>query len=275
MQMSYSTVTAAAHPMTFWSLTTLAPTATSLTYSSPLTAIRIPPASHQHRDEMGVAMINSDKGFCITLVSSPTLRVPTASSGTISPSVTSTLCSVIKGSYPESTLPAFCRPTLFVNAPSFASLVGAQAALPTAVVTMGSNSVPDKVSCCAECANYYNCYAWRFVPSYTGQASDRLPGGFDPFRRGNCEIAYYGGNTTEHGVTIENAASVCPNGRLEHMLSGSNNVDRQDPWVTGLYYNGWNEGACGNAGNIIFTQGHDKGYGDEALCSAQRVWITV
>jgi hypothetical protein len=173
----------------------------------------------------------------------------------------------VHGSYPRSTLPAFCHPSGFVNAPALASPTGAQAALPTAVVTLGANSVHDKVTCCAECANYYNCFAWRFVPSYNQTPSPRLPGGFDPWVRGNCEVAYYTGNTTEDAVTTDGAASLCPNGRLQGMLDGTSNVGR-DPFSNGLYYNGWNDGACGDPGYNIFKSSSESGSpGGNALCS--------
>jgi len=263
--MSYSTVTAAAHPMTFWPLATLDPAATPITYTLPLTASKVPPGPY-HSDVEAVAVNSADADSTSTVPSAYVTQATATPSINASTSDSTTVCTFIKGSYPESTLPAFCRPTMFVNAPALASPTGTQVALATAVVTMSANSVPDKVNCCAECANYYNCYAWRFVPSYEGHPSDRLPGGFDPFRHGNCEIAYYTGNTTSDGVTTEAAPSVCPNGRLQYMLNGTNNVKGQDPWIAGLYYNGWNDGACGNGGGIVFQRGRDKGYGDKSVC---------
>jgi hypothetical protein len=260
-QMSYSTVTAAAHPMTFWPLATLDPTATPIIYTLPLTASKVPPGPYH--SEVDAAAVPS--AYVTQAIAAPSINASASDSIPV--------CTLIKGSYPESTLPAFCRPTLFVNAPALASPTGTQVALATAAVTMSANSVPDKVNCCAECANYYNCYAWRFVPSYEGHPSERLPGGFDPFRHGNCEIAYYTGNTTSDGVTIEDAPSVCPNGRLQYMLNGTNNIKGQDSWIAGLYYNGWNDGACGNEGKIIFQRGRDKGYSDKSICEGPLVLI--
>ncbi|KAI8629811.1 hypothetical protein F5Y19DRAFT_77308 [Xylariaceae sp. FL1651] len=258
-----ATVTAEAHPLTFWPLSTLAATATALSYGSPPSPSRVPPGAHSQNSAVVDAKLK-DPGSSISV----SLGSSSSSTVTASSADTTTLCTTIHGSYPESTLPAFCRPSGFVNAPELATPTGTQAALPTAVVTLSANSVPDKVSCCGECANYFNCFAWRFVPSYVGTPTDRLPGGFDPWRHGNCEIAYYTGNTTQDGVTTDCAASICPNGRLLGMLNGTNN-HQQDRWEDGLYYNGWNEGACGDAGNIVFQKGKDSGIGDVgALCSA-------
>ncbi|KAI0466279.1 hypothetical protein F4859DRAFT_332296 [Xylaria cf. heliscus] len=234
-----STVTAAAHPMTFWPLGLLAATATPLSYASPPKPSRVPPPWNEE--------IIPDPDCTSTL--------PPARSSAVSTSV----CTVIKGSYQTSTLPSFCRPTLFANAPERASPSSG-----SAVVTIGANSVPDKVSCCAECAAYYNCFAWRFIPSYLETPTDRLPGGFDPWRHGNCEIAYHTGE--REGEKGEGALvpSVCPNGLIRGNETGKGG--RGDPWFNGLYYNGWNEGACGGGlGSVLFLGGGDLGIGDESL----------
>ncbi|KAI0859703.1 hypothetical protein F4860DRAFT_481968 [Xylaria cubensis] len=252
-QIPISTVTAAAHPMTFWPLSLLATTATPLSYGSPPTPSRVPPPQ-QNEEEV---ILNAD------CTSSSTLSPPPLRSSPV-PTITTSLCTVIKGSYPTSTLPSFCRPTLFANAPDRPS-PSAEAA---AVVTIGANSVPDKISCCAECAAYYNCFAWRFVPAYVEQTpTPMLPGGFDPWRHGNCEIAYHTGDR-EEGEDGEDVPNLCPNG----LVAGWNGIEEVNgnanaPWFDGLYYNGWNEGACSSLGDVLFFGGGDLGVGDEgSLC---------
>lgn len=269
-QVITSTVTADAHPMTFWPLAPLASTATPLSYGSPPTASKVPTGPRKEA--------NPDPDCTSDTIPTPTTTGQPWSSSSLtrsSSAASTTICTVIRGRYPASTLPGFCRPTLFTNAPSLAQQqpTGQQSfpPLPTAIVTMGANSVPDKVNCCAECAAYYNCFAWRFVPSYVGAPSDRLPAGFDPWRHGNCEIAYYTGDGTGVGaenVTREDAPSVCPNGRLRGTVRGSENP-RLGSWFDGLYYNGWNQGACGEVGAELFLGGGDLGVGDESsLCDA-------
>lgn len=112
---------------------------------------------------------------------------------------------------------------------------------------------------------YYNCFAWRFVPSYVGTPTDRLPGGFDPWRHGGCEIAYHTGNREggEGGQGV--MPSVCPNGLIKGNGTETENGNGADPWFDGLYYNGWNEGACGDLGTVLFLGGGDAGIGDESL----------
>ncbi|KAI1748860.1 hypothetical protein F4782DRAFT_339616 [Xylaria castorea] len=248
-QIPISTVTTAAHPMTFWPLGPLAATATPISYGSPPTPSRVPP---QRNEEV---ILNAD----CTSTLSPFRSSP----------VSTSICTIIKGSYPTSTLPSFCRPTLFSNAPDRASPSASGAA---AVVTIGANSVPDKVSCCGECAAYYNCFAWRFIPAYVEETpTDRLPGGFDPWRHGGCEIAYHTGDREEKGGEEDVVPSVCPNG----LVTGGNDTEggmgekekAGDPWFDGLYYNGWNEGACSSLGSVLFLGGGDVGIGDESsLC---------
>ncbi|KAI0975110.1 hypothetical protein F4678DRAFT_419337 [Xylaria arbuscula] len=257
------TVTEAAHPLTFWPLAHLASTATPLSYDEPPTASRVP--ANQHNNANAAA-------DCTSVLQSPAARINQTSSTTTTaptPSASTTICTVIEGQYPISTLPAFCRPTLFANAPALASPADPQVAQSTAVVTMSANSVPDKVSCCGECATYYNCFAWRFVPSYIGTPSERLPGGFDPWRHGDCEIAYYTGQDDADGgsgVTRKGAARVCPNGRLHHVLNGTGNPG-SGGWIEGLYFNGWNQGACADLGAVVYLPGRDPGVGDESgLC---------
>ncbi|KAI0505603.1 hypothetical protein F5B22DRAFT_651537 [Xylaria bambusicola] len=267
-QMATSTVTAYAHPMTFWPLAHLAPAATPLTYDDPPTASRVRPNNMPREEDVDASIHGYGSWAPLSPSSSSSspsssLSVSTALTSPSLPTATTT-CSLIKGSYPTSTLPAFCRPTLFANAPS---LLASDPPRSTAVVTMGANSVQDKVSCCAYCAAYYNCYAWRFVPSYVGTPSERLPGGFDPWKHGNCEIAYHVGTNDGdgegegEGVTRKGAPDICPNGRLKDVINGTMNAGN-DTWMNGLYYNGWNQGACADLGGVVFETGRDPGVGD-------------
>ncbi|GAP84421.2 hypothetical protein SAMD00023353_0702450 [Rosellinia necatrix] len=301
-QLVTSTVTADAHPMTFWPLSPLAATATPLSYGSPPTASRVPTGPRSVEAANALADCTSSTITTTTTTTTPTAPTSTGappSSTTTTTNTTTgaiastTICTKIRGQYPASTLPAFCRPALFANAASLGSPGGAAAPRPTAVVTMGANSVPDKVSCCAGCAAYYNCFAWRFVPSYVGTPSPRLPAGFDPWRHGNCEIAYYTGgytnnNTITNTTTTINGTgdgggggggggggeggvlpSICPNGRLRGVLAGGSLNAGHDPGLDGLYYNGWNEGACGDLGHVLFLGGKDSGIGDgSSLCAS-------
>ncbi|KAI1327094.1 hypothetical protein F5Y16DRAFT_372620 [Xylariaceae sp. FL0255] len=248
-----STITIGAHPITYTPLPMLGTDQTPLTYGSPPTASKVPPGDAR----VGIVRITASGTSSTTASPSSSLT----SSGSIG-----SVCTKVQGSYPASTLPGFCRPSNFVNAPALATPTGNQGALPTAVVTMGAESVVDKVTCCGHCAEYYNCYAWRFVPVYVGDPTVVEPGGFEPWKYGNCEIAYYTGSNSTEGVTTDCTASVCPNGRLLNQLNGTNNP-QQNTWTDGLYYNGWNEGACGSTGDVIFEAGSDEGYG-EPVCDA-------
>ncbi|KAI0874281.1 hypothetical protein GGS24DRAFT_349440 [Hypoxylon argillaceum] len=258
-QLPTSTITVEAHPMTFWPLAPLAATATPLSYASPPSPIRVPPGLHINAQTPPHSECTPTSPSRVTppFPLSPTLPHPTA------PPDSAPTCTKIQGAYPVSTLPSFCRPTLFANAPAFASAPAASPAAATATVTLGANSLADKVSCCAACAGYYNCLAWRFVPSYTGPPSDRLPGGFDPWRHGSCEVVYHTGDSSGG----DGLPALCPNGRLSGALDGTANPG-QEPWFEGLYYNGWNLGACGDLGGVLFQGGKDAGVGDlGALCS--------
>ncbi|KAI0102647.1 hypothetical protein GGR51DRAFT_562333 [Nemania sp. FL0031] len=258
-QLAISTITAEAHPMTFWPLAHLAATATPLSYASPPTPIRVPPGPHKDADTAPSPECTRSSALSLPLPSPN----PTSPRSVAPPASTATTCTEIRGGYPVSTLPAFCRPTLFANAPALAPTLA-----PQATVTLGANSVPDKVSCCAECAAYYNCFAWRFVPSYVGSPSDRLPAGFDPWRHGSCEVVYHTGDgNDEPDVSWDGAPALCPNAMLSTTVNGSANPGLE-PWFEGLYYNGWNQGACGDLGNVLFLPGVDLGIGDVGeLCA--------
>ncbi|KAK7753023.1 hypothetical protein SLS62_004972 [Diatrype stigma] len=251
-----STITGYAHPLALSSLGTLAASQTPLSYASPPSAIPVPgappaAAAEVHQQQQALASASS---------STPAGDAPTP------------VCTSIAGSSPTATLPSFCEPSLHVNAASFLQPRASDLGAALANVTIATS--PDKVGCCAECARLYNCVAWRFVPVYQGKPTPHLPGGFDPWGQGNCDIVYYTGNAEDpdSGVTTDGAADLCPNGRVGELLDvngTSANVPgpngETDRW-SNVYYNGWNEGSCGAPGNV-FESGAAEGRGDpDTLC---------
>lgn len=192
-------------------------------------------------------------------------------------------CRSIAGSSPTATVPAFCNPSLHVNAPRLAaSAPGSDPEappLPTGTVQVGTAA--DKIACCAECARLFNCVAWRFVPVYVGDPTDRLPGGFDPWGRGSCDIVYHVGAAAPDPDDGGETPDLCPNGLVGDLLEGSTNpspsplspppedgggnATHARSWMN-VYYNGWNQGSCGAPVNA-FEDGADDGMGDEdTLC---------
>ncbi|KAI1371840.1 hypothetical protein F4677DRAFT_283018 [Hypoxylon crocopeplum] len=264
-----STVTGYAHPLTLLALTTLGSTQTPLSYASPPTAITVPTL----RQPPNLAEATS--------VPAETEAVPVATAnghGKVY-AVTATaisVCTSIGGVYPTATVPNFCNPSAQVNAAGF---LPARGALPTATVSVGG--VSNKLDCCVQCAGVFNCVAWRFVPVHTQAPNAHLPGGFDPWGRGDCEAVYHTGNPDEEqaaGIISvadgEGTANLCPNGKVGEILSGSSGED-SDSGVNGtkpgswsnLYYNGWNEGPCAEP-VAPFESGKDAGRGDaDSLCS--------
>ncbi|KAI1500220.1 hypothetical protein F5X99DRAFT_255268 [Biscogniauxia marginata] len=243
-----STITGYAHPLSLSPLKTREVTATPLSYPSPPTPISVPVSGATSPAAAATAA---------------QIKKPAAASAASSGDGAG--CTSIGGGYPTQTVPAFCNPSQLVNAPTLASKSG------LAVATVTVSGVTNKLDCCAECAGIYNCFAWQFKPVYSGKPSERLPGGFDPWGRGDCEALYYTGPVDgDGGVSTDGAASVCPNGRLEDMLVGTNNTEvgpdgETERW-SNLYFNGWNHGSCGDAKGI-FEGGTDPGVGDaDSLC---------
>ncbi|RYP06143.1 hypothetical protein DL765_009623 [Monosporascus sp. GIB2] len=242
-----ATVTDYAHPLKLVSLESLAPTQTPLSYASPPTAIPVPERPLRRLAEQEVTP-------------SPSSAAPAASEA----QATST-CTSIVGSSPTATIPAFCNPSLHVNAPNLLPRN-----LPTANVSIATT--PDKIGCCVECAGIFNCVAWRFVPVFSFPPTDALPGGFEPWGRGSCELVYHtGGLDPGAGASADGAAAVCPNGKVGEVLEGSENVPgpggETRRW-SNVFYNGWNQGSCG-APVDLFESGIDAGRGDpHALCSS-------
>ncbi|KAI1338384.1 hypothetical protein F5Y15DRAFT_417028 [Xylariaceae sp. FL0016] len=245
-----STITGYAHPLSLSPLETLEASATSLSYASPPKPITVTPAAAA----TVAARADSVSG------TTPTATTTTTTS-------TGAFCTSIGGNYEPTTIPAFCNPSLLSNAPSLAASSG------LAVATMTVTAVTNKIDCCATCGKIYNCAAWKYVPVYTGKPSPKAPGGFDPWGHGNCEIVYHTGAADASGVTTNGTASVCPNGKITDgiLANGTSNVPgpkgETERWMN-LYYNGWNEGACGSARDV-FTEGSNPGTGDaDMLCSS-------
>ncbi|KAK6860629.1 hypothetical protein PG995_004265 [Apiospora arundinis] len=291
------TVSVAAHPMKLYSMEAYQASATTLTYGSPPTASPVPgsPGCFGHTGDTPCAVSGQKRvvattpavqdssplsaaadalpsfvdlalprasvsSACSCLLSSPSSSpVKRAAAAATSP------CTTVTGSYPATTVPAFCNPALHTNAPSLVN----PGNVPVATATVGA--VSNKVDCCASCAGIFNCVAWQFVPVYQGQPSEKLPGGFDPWGRGDCQVVYHTGAPDEaKNVTTTDGLAVCPNGKVHEMLSGSNNPPEAQGNSTqqwnNVYYNGWNQGSCGmplNAGQ----SGDSPGMGDKSsLC---------
>ncbi|KAI2605573.1 hypothetical protein GGR54DRAFT_621303 [Hypoxylon sp. NC1633] len=253
-----STITGYAHPLALVPLTTLGEEQTPLSYDSPPTAITVP----TRLVPSGVAAAEA------TGIHAEAEKSPDAVTGD-APTVTA-VCTSIAGVYPTATIPNFCNPSVLVNAPSF---LPARSNLPTATVTVGG--VTNKLDCCIQCASIFNCLAWHFVPVYTQKPNPHLPGGFDPWGRGDCEAIYHTGDPEEEvaaGIILvghdEDTANLCPNGKAGEILGASDEgvVSNTSSWMN-LYYNGWNEGPCGEPA-APFESGQDAGKGDaDDLCS--------
>ncbi|KAI1451837.1 hypothetical protein F4805DRAFT_70646 [Annulohypoxylon moriforme] len=262
-----STITGYAHPLTLTPLTTLGAHQTPLSYASPPTAITVPtrPAAGEAAAAATGVQAEAEVSSSSSFSSSP---LPTSGSAT-------SVCTSIAGSYPTATVPNFCNPSAQVNAAGF---VPARTDLPTATVTVGA--VSNKLDCCVQCAGIFNCVAWRFVPVYTQTPNAHLPGGFDPWGRGDCEAVYHTGdptNETSAGIVEaakeDETANLCPNGKVGEMLvsggdgdNATTNGTNTGSWMN-LYYNGWNEGPCAEP-VAPFESGRDAGRGDaDDLCS--------
>ena len=263
-----ATVTDYAHPLKLVALGTLAPSQTPLSYPSPPTPIPVP----------------ESPGAAAAAIAHPA-PPPAQGEGEAQPpadedAAATKTCRSIAGSSPTATVPAFCHPSLHVNAPRLAASPRGSddpdsPPLPTGTVHVGTAA--DKIACCAECARLFNCVAWRFVPVYVGDPTDRLPGGFDPWGRGSCDVVYHVGTPDPDGGG-DDTPDLCPNGRVGDLLEGSTNPPPPPPppadggnatharsWMN-VYYNGWNQGSCGAPVNA-FEEGTDDGMGDEdTLC---------
>ncbi|KAI0169397.1 hypothetical protein GGR52DRAFT_519938 [Hypoxylon sp. FL1284] len=255
-----STITGYAHPLSLTPLTTLGAEQTALSYDSPPTPITVPtrPAALDAAPAKATGIQDS------------------VAAGDKALDATASVCTSIGGVYPTATVPNFCNPSALANAVDF---LPARGNLPTATVTVGA--VSNKLDCCVQCANIFNCVAWRFKPVYTQAPNAHLPGGFDPWGRGDCEAVYHTGNPDEEeadGVILvttprDETANLCPNGKVGEVLTGSDNGGSTNSsshaassW-TNLYYNGWNEGPCAEP-VAPFEGGEDAGKGDAAnLCS--------
>lgn len=245
--------------MTRTPLTTLGADQSPLSYASPPTAITVPTRHH--------TLVN---GAVQTRGVEVKAETPSATTAVDVPGATA-VCTTIAGNYPTATIPNFCNPSAMVNAPGF---LPARSNLPTATVTIGA--VSNKLDCCVQCADVFNCVAWRFVPVYTQTPNAHLPGGFDPWGRGDCEAVYHIGNPKDEVATgiisvvdDQQTANLCPNGNVGEVLAGSDGdgvTNGTDSWMN-LYYDGWNEGPCANPA-APFEAGQDSGKGDaDKLCA--------
>lgn len=253
-----STITGYAHPLTLTALTTLGAAQTPLSYGDTPSPSYVPtrtlPPAAEATEAKVVAAQDDD-----------------------APPTSVSVCTSIAGVYATATIPNFCNPSALANAPDFATDT---ASMPAATVSIGG--VSNKLDCCVQCADIFNCVAWKFVPVYTQKPNAHLPGGFDPWGRGDCVAMYHtgapqtaspaGGNIL--AVTSEETANLCPNGKIGEILAGSENAggaqnssaEAVSSW-SNLYYNGWNEGPCAEP-VAPFETGTDSGRGDqESQCS--------
>ncbi|KAK8133102.1 hypothetical protein PG999_001275 [Apiospora kogelbergensis] len=297
------TVSVAAHPMKLYSMEAWQTNATPLTYGSPPTASPVPgsPGCFGHTGDTPCAVSGAVSGQKPSLPtpssmlhnvlaeqdhSSAAAPLPSFVDSTNPPASVSSACScllsssssvkpaaaaatppctTVTGSYPATTVPAFCNPALHTNAPSLVN----PGNMPVATATI--SAVSNKMDCCTSCAGIFNCVAWQFMPVWTGKPSEKLPGGFDPWGRGDCQVVYHTGQPDDaKNITTSDALAVCPNGKVHEMLSGSNNPpaaqDNSTQQWNNVYFNGWNQGSCGmplNAGE----SGDSPGMGDKSsLC---------
>ncbi|KAI0126732.1 hypothetical protein BJ170DRAFT_416495 [Xylariales sp. AK1849] len=283
MYMVTAAMTTAAHPLVLYSMQPYGDDETPLTYGSPPSASQVPGNPGCYGSPNGMTCSLSQKRAVHTpkrdvskdlsnQLSSASTTLPIHASLTEAV-VSSSTCRSIMNASPTTTIPSFCHPSLHVNAPS----LNRSRFLPTATATI--SAVADKLSCCVECAGVLNCAAWSFQPVYTQPPSPRVPGGFDPWGRGNCAVLYnIGDPDAQVGGGTEDAAAVCPNGKIGDMLEGSNNRGKDDGegghelgkkcrWDN-LFYNGWNQGTCGEPQDE-WKYGTDPGVGDtDSLCPA-------
>ncbi|KAK8020083.1 hypothetical protein PG990_005221 [Apiospora arundinis] len=220
-------------------------------------------APHARREAAAECPTPTVPSFLTTATTYPASRLSSACSCVMTsaplPTTTST-CTAISATWPQTTIPAFCQPSFHANRASLLPLPGVTS---TATATLGV--VSDKLDCCVSCAGIYNCIAWSYVPypSPTPAAPvvTTTPGSnkINPWISGMCVAVY------NYGVAPgpnDNAAAVCPNGVVGEALGGgSNNPSASELRWDNLYYNGWNEGPCGRPYNL-FQSGQDAGRGD-------------
>ncbi|KAK6842844.1 hypothetical protein PG987_003704 [Apiospora arundinis] len=238
----------------------LSPTRKRSPADAPAAALAAPHARREAAAECPTPTVPS---FLTTATTYPASRLSSACSCVMTsaplPTTTST-CTAISATWPQTTIPAFCQPSFHANRASLLPLPGVTS---TATATLGV--VSDKLDCCVSCAGIYNCVAWSYVPypSPTPAAPvvTTTPGSnkINPWISGMCVAVY------NYGVAPgpnDNAAAVCPNGVVGEALGGgSNNPSASELRWDNLYYNGWNEGPCGRPYNL-FQSGQDAGRGD-------------
>ncbi|KAJ9604282.1 hypothetical protein H2200_011116 [Cladophialophora chaetospira] len=138
---------------------------------------------------------------------------------------------------PVKTYPAFCAPSLQVNAPQ-----------PNAHANWKVTptfSVASKMDCCDACANVFNCVWWKFDFGTKGN-------GWSP---GQCHYAYYIGKA---GDIANEAPAICPNGLTQGIGANYPYPGKEAP----NNQPGYNFGPCGNVANL-FESSQDFGYPDD------------
>ncbi|KAK8103597.1 uncharacterized protein PG998_010630 [Apiospora kogelbergensis] len=273
------TVSVAAHPMKLYSMEAWQTNATPLTYGSPPTASPVPgsPGCFGHTGDTPCAVSGAVSG------QKPSLPTPSSMLHNVlaeqdPSSAAAPLPSFVDSTNPPASVSSACSCLL---SSSSSVKPAAAAATPPCTTVTGSyprhhatatiSAVSNKMDCCTSCAGIFNCVAWQFMPVWTGKPSEKLPGGFDPWGRGDCQVVYHTGQPDDaKNITTSDALAVCPNGKVHEMLSGSNNPpaaqDNSTQQWNNVYFNGWNQGSCGmplNAGE----SGDSPGMGDKSsLC---------
>jgi hypothetical protein len=153
-------------------------------------------------------------------------------------------CTKYTTTLPQSTLAAFCDPSLYTNALAKPT---APAGMPPAAEA--TRPVSNRMACCQACATIFNCVYWKYLPDHSVPVDpQKFIQGFDPWDSGSCVIGY---NTAlPPGPVPNDAPLICPNGRGNEYLDYRQGTNASFGQYRSLYLNGWNQGACGRAYNI-------------------------
>ena len=153
-------------------------------------------------------------------------------------------CTKYTTTLPQSTVAAFCDPSLYTNA--LAKPTAPAGAPPAAEAT---KAVPNRMACCQTCATTFNCVYWKYLPDHTVPVDPlKFVQGFDPWDSGKCVVGY---NTALPTSPVPNDTPlICPNGSGKEYLDYRQGTNASFGEYRSLYLNGWNEGACGRALNL-------------------------